>query len=367
MKSQSQTSVERSLSGKTEYITTMFNKRTENKNFENFVLNAIYTKIGNLDLKPITQKKVVLRKKDNGEEECTAKIDLFFPQINYAIEVDEGYHFVTEEQKKKDEEREAAIKKALGCKLEHIPCVEQISQNKVRYLEPHKIYERIDTVVDEIKKLLEGKNLVWKTNEDLLAEIQKAQRLDVCSDEKNGYVDYHGPKFIEEELLGVKYNTRKCGINLKNGYTIWVGGERKEVEINGVTYTLGSRNDWQNRLDEEEGLLFEKLPEDDFTNGPKRNTPRKYKELIKEIKSRPVGSYEKQDGEKRIAFLRTKNPLLEKTEICRFIGVFKLIRIYKASDTECYKVSKRIATSITFKELLKGSPVERTKTSPCEK
>ena len=345
----------------------MFNKRTEGKKFENFVLNAIYTKIGNLELMPITQKYVHLgQKKENSDEEWTAKIDLFFPQINYAIEVDEGYH-LDPEQQQKDKEREDAIKKLLKCEFRHIQCAEKISSTEGRYLEPYEIGKQIDDVVGNIAERVKNTRLKWETNGELLAKIRKTRRFDICFDEGFGYVDYHGPKFIEEELLGVKYNTRKCGINLKNGYTIWVGGERKEVEINGVTYTLGSRNDWQNRLDEEKGLLFEKLPEDDFTNGPKRNTPRKYKELIKEIKQKSIGRYPKQDSEKRVAFLRMKHPLLEKTEICRFIGDFKLIRIDKASDTECYKVSKRIATSITFKELLKGSPVERINSHPSRK
>ena len=179
-----------SCSGKTEYITTMFNKRTEGKNFENFVLNAIYTKIGNLELIPITQKYVKLgRKKEKLDEEWTAKIDLFFPQINYAIEVDEGYH-LEEEQRQKDKEREEAIKKLLKCDFERIRCAKKISQTEIRYLEPYEIDKEINKVVEKIAERIKSTRLEWKTNEELLAEIRKTRRLDINSDERFGY---HGP------------------------------------------------------------------------------------------------------------------------------------------------------------------------------
>ena len=69
---------------KFEFIVKNLSK-TNKKNYENYVVNAIYARIGNPDLVPITQQCVL----------CGGRhylIDLYFPQINLAVEVDEGHH-----------------------------------------------------------------------------------------------------------------------------------------------------------------------------------------------------------------------------------------------------------------------------------
>lgn len=58
---------------------------TKNKNFENYVINRLYTRLNDLDIKPMTQKYV---KRQKGY----ALIDLYFPQFNIGIECDEIYH-----------------------------------------------------------------------------------------------------------------------------------------------------------------------------------------------------------------------------------------------------------------------------------
>ena len=60
--------------------------RGTNKVYENYVINAIYQKVNNPNLKIETQKEIVL---DNGYRPL---IDMFLPQLNIAIEVDERQH-----------------------------------------------------------------------------------------------------------------------------------------------------------------------------------------------------------------------------------------------------------------------------------
>ena len=43
---------------KLEYLALMLNQRTNGKKYENFVINAIYARIANLELIPETQKYV---------------------------------------------------------------------------------------------------------------------------------------------------------------------------------------------------------------------------------------------------------------------------------------------------------------------
>lgn len=85
---------------KSEYLYKAFASRTRNKKEECYVVNAIWQRLclQGYEIEPITQK-YVRRSDDKGHK--FALIDLFFPALNLAIEVDEAYHDV-----KKDDDLE---------------------------------------------------------------------------------------------------------------------------------------------------------------------------------------------------------------------------------------------------------------------
>ena len=89
---------------KAEYLAKTFS-RTNRKKWENYIITGIWHRLHDLSLQPVTQQYV---KKDDGY----ALLDLYFPQINFAVEVDESYH-ENEEQREKDKEREEQVKKSL--------------------------------------------------------------------------------------------------------------------------------------------------------------------------------------------------------------------------------------------------------------
>ena len=60
--------------------------RTKRKDYENYVVGAIWHRINNLEIKPVSQQYV---KRNDGKY---ALLDLYFPQINVGIECDEAYH-----------------------------------------------------------------------------------------------------------------------------------------------------------------------------------------------------------------------------------------------------------------------------------
>ncbi|CEG29419.1 AbaSI family restriction endonuclease [Bacillus sp. B-jedd] len=60
--------------------------KTNKKNDENYVVTRVWNKLDNEDIKFITQQYVV---RENGKYALT---DMFFPQFNLHIEIDEGYH-----------------------------------------------------------------------------------------------------------------------------------------------------------------------------------------------------------------------------------------------------------------------------------
>ena len=76
--------------------------RTKRKDFENYVVNAIWNRVNCSGLVPVTQQYV------KGKEGEYYFIDLYFPQLKIGIECDEGYH-ASQEQKVLDLERELTI------------------------------------------------------------------------------------------------------------------------------------------------------------------------------------------------------------------------------------------------------------------
>lgn len=60
--------------------------RTKRKDYENYIINAIWHKLDNMELKPVSQQYVKFK---NGNY---ALMDLYFPQLQIAIEVDEACH-----------------------------------------------------------------------------------------------------------------------------------------------------------------------------------------------------------------------------------------------------------------------------------
>ena len=78
--------------------------RTKRKDYENYVIGAIWHRLNNLEIKPVSQQYV---KRGDGKY---ALLDLYFPQINVGIECDEAYH---ENNTEPDKIREANVEQAL--------------------------------------------------------------------------------------------------------------------------------------------------------------------------------------------------------------------------------------------------------------
>ena len=81
------------------YLAKMLS-RTNRKDYENFVINAIWNRLGRDDIQPVSQQYV------RNHADARRFIDLYFPQLNIGIECDEGH---PQKQAKADKEREAEL------------------------------------------------------------------------------------------------------------------------------------------------------------------------------------------------------------------------------------------------------------------
>lgn len=71
--------------------------RTTRKDYENYVVNAVWNRLGDDTLKPVSQQWLA---RPDGKGYF---IDLYFPQVNLGIECDEPFHH---DQKAADKARE---------------------------------------------------------------------------------------------------------------------------------------------------------------------------------------------------------------------------------------------------------------------
>lgn len=85
--------------------------RTKRKDYENYVVNAVWQRLADPEIKPVTQQYV--RRHDGS----FYLIDLYFPQLAMGVECDEGYH-ESQEQRDRDARRE----------MELIDAIRQISE-----------------------------------------------------------------------------------------------------------------------------------------------------------------------------------------------------------------------------------------------
>ncbi len=306
---------------KFEHLSCMFNKRTKRKKYENFIVNAIYNRVGNMELMPITQQYV----RSNIDPRKYYLMDLYFPQINYGIEVDEmqhtkKYHIIS------DEERDEAIKEAIGCEERRIELYHKVESGDANMRSFDDINSQINKYVDEIKELIKQKELVgesikWLSNDDLknnVININKAFNI------KDG-VDYNGVTELYNIITGSQRKSSwSCTFKPNEEYKIWV----PHLAVKDENGKVWCRNGWQNELSNDR----ERITETDTDN---------------KLKETPARDYE----EKRVVFMKMRDKYGKMC--CRFIGVYQLYKSERNSKGNIVRDYKRIATNISIAELLK--------------
>ena len=133
---------------KRDYLIRTFS-RTKRKDYENYIINAIWFKLGRDDIQPVTQQYV--RRSDNKY----ALIDLYFPQINVGIECDEFYHTGNNDN---DAERQNDIEKAIdNMKMEDMLSVVELAGMEFIRIEAHKSMEDINKQIDDAVNKIKDK------------------------------------------------------------------------------------------------------------------------------------------------------------------------------------------------------------------
>lgn len=283
---------------KNEYLYRTFAKNKQQK--ENYIINAIYSRINCKELKPVTQQCVRL----DGTRKYY-KIDLFFPQLNCGIECDEAYH---KKQVFRDEKRTDDIKDKLN----------SIVLQKKKYklyridatLRYDKLYDKINSIALKIKAKCNG--IKWLSLEQQLSKIKEKGILKVSD---NITFSTH-----EEicSLFGLKARFMRGSDKPNENYHIWY--PKLAINDNGKWTPKGK---WDNRLND------------------------KWDVLVSYGNHKTVKQDKKWWKAKRLVFAKTVD--LEGKRGYRFIGVFKMDKI-----TQRKHIHKKVSNSINFDNVKKG-------------
>ena len=313
---------------KLEYLALMLNQRTSGKKYENFVINAIYARIANLELIPETQKYVKNPHYPYSDNKKYYLLDLYFPQLNYGIEVDEPTHEKQLNQEL-DANRANDILDAVNCKIGRI----KIGKDEKTLKTIGNIDAQINNEVEKIKELIEeyekknnGK-LSWRDE-----ETRKEETISKGVFELNDSITYKGITEIYNIVGHSVENLGRGFVKLNNSYMLWCPYLAMQLDDG----TVITRNGWKNTLNEDRTII-EEIPKD----MEKCNT-----------KNIPDGPWNEK-GMKRIVFMHVRNNF--GIDEVRFLGVFEAVRldtIKKGSDRGKQKRTyKRIKTSVKINDL----------------
>ena len=298
------------ISEQLDHVAYMFNVRTKGKKYENFIVNAIYAKVDNPDLMPVTQQ-YVRNPKDSRKYYL---LDLYFPQINFGVEIDAGQH-MSDEFQVLDKARTEAIKSAIGYEEARISIVDKKTGQKRSYPE---ISKDIDLIVLRIRQKIDDLGGVkWVTN----AEKKRSSGII-----KNGPGIFDIKQDVTYRSITEIYNicggcrgTGKDAKSLQKGF----------YKLNNQYYL------WVPTLTIEDNAFDAKYNNYLSEDGT----------VITEINNNPKGWDNYPGDRNRVVFMRMKD--MYGRSCIRFIGVFQ----YKKGDSkEC--THERIAKRVKITDLL---------------
>jgi very-short-patch-repair endonuclease len=257
------------LLDKIEYISRQFSK-AQHKKFEHYVVTRIWHLLNDLSLKIVTQQYVT-------RSEGRAMTDLYFPQLQVHIEVDEGFH---KKQVELDSLREADIVNATGHEILRVDVTRDIDS----------INGDIGEIVNKIRNKKSG--LTEFKPWDMEAEMSAHTYVE------KGFIDLK-----DDCAFRTIIEALKCfGVNYKGVQFVAI---KHPFELDTIIWfpKLYPNDRWDNSITDDE-LVIKQVSK----------APDKAKKHIDDVKSGPY--------HKRIVFTRVKGPLGD--ILYRFKGLYGL-------------------------------------------
>jgi len=264
--------------------------RTKRKDYENYVVNAIWNRLNNSDLEVVSQQYI----NNPNDKRKHYFIDLYFPTLKTGIEVDEAHH-MDEENKKKDIEREVTIHDVLHeiDNSRYVPIHIDVTKTY------NEVEKQIDNAVARIKRKIPKDN--QKKWEPVTPKEFYAKKNEFKVKDKIGFKTINeacnvlfSTKYKESGGSRRSYFTPRRTKNTELAdYKVWF--PKLAIKEKGGKSIAATKKGWNNQLQHDGKEIVE------------------YNE-VKDYNSFP-------DDKKRIVFAKYKDPLGNSAYM--FIGIFK--------------------------------------------
>ncbi|MBQ6097076.1 MAG: hypothetical protein IJK99_04945 [Bacteroidales bacterium] len=258
-----------------QYLVQSF-KSISRKPFETYVIQRIWHRLGDDRVQFVFQQYV-----NRGEKDKYALADLYLPQVKMVVEVNEKYHYTTEEQRERDRLRNAEVAKRGKVDVRVVNCDQPLEA----------VHKEIDKVVDEIRsriKNLGDKFVPWDGY--VLHDAKYYKKKGCLNVDDNIYV-----QTIDDacDIFGIKAKhkgfLRAAGADIDDKTMLWAPDTNNRL--------------WSNELSED-GNFIEEYPRND-----KVNPTHLFNALSK-------------PDHKRVVFFRQRDDF--GLNLYRFVGVFML-------------------------------------------
>jgi very-short-patch-repair endonuclease len=278
--------------------------RTKRKDYENYVINAVWNRLNDLTIKPASQWYV---KNQSGWH----LIDLYFPQINLGVECDEGHH---KSNQSNDEHRELTLIEVLSATNKHPYVALHIDVTLPFDDIEQKINECVDRITALVRDRRKANDFIEWTDVDVSEYFKQRQVIRSQDD-----ILFPTIANVVNNLMQLDKKSYQQGYFTPQGldphYKFWF----PQLEINGQAQAFG----WHNILSDDGATITE------YNDDVKNNLPSWEYRGTKEFLDYT-----------RAVFAKVQDPITNKRSY-KFVGVFRLkdinsedVRTYvKVSDT----------------------------------
>lgn len=294
------------------YLVKTFS-RTKRKDYENYVLNAVWNRLADDSVKPVSQQWV--SKAEGGGSGYF--IDLYFPQLNIGVECDEGHH---KKSREADRRRELDL-------IDILHGIDDSHGYRALHIDVSQDYETVERQINETvselrgaveKRREQGGFKPWEPECSLEKQIKGIESITVGSG-----IAFATKADVCNALFGCGYSRspRLGGFIPRGGAFEEVFGDRYMLWFPQKTAVEGAaRGGWKNVISTDGSEIFESHD----VNAAHDDTAKRM-------------AYE------HVTFVRAKDPIAG-TWGYHFLGVFKCTGLVSRGGKE-WRVYQRVGTS----------------------
>lgn len=276
--------------------------RTKRKDYENYVINAVWNRINDRTIKPASQWYV---KNSSGWH----LIDLYFPQINYGVECDEGHH---KRNQSADHTRELTLIEVLSVDRKHPYIAFHIDVTQSY----DEVERQIEQCVLDIKNIIEERRRLGDFTEWTDVTLEQRFRYDKAIKSSDD-ITFPTHASAVSALMGSNSKSYQQGYftpkGLDRGYKFWF----PQLEIEGRAQAYG----WHNVLSDDGSTITEY--NDDIKNNLSDWERRSSREFLDHT---------------RVVFAKVRDPVTNERAY-KFVGVFRLHDISEGNVRTYTKIS----------------------------